>query len=65
MGGVVISLLQGAIINNDTSLSKEERQFLINNLHELYIRHEDLIQQAGNIMKQIAAINKILIIGIE
>lgn len=51
--------------NNDTSLSKEERQFLINNLHELYIRHEDLIQQAGNIMKQIAAINKILIIGIE
>lgn len=51
--------------DNNTSLSNEERQILIKTLHELYCKHEDLIQQAGGIMKQIAAINKILIIGIE
>jgi len=51
--------------DNNTSLSNEERQILIKNLHELYCKHEDLIQQAGSVMKQIAAINKILIIGIE
>ena len=54
-----------AYSDNNTSLSNEERQILIKNLHELYCKHEDLIQQAGSIMKQIAAINKILIIGIE
>lgn len=51
--------------DNNTSLSNEERQILIKNLQELYCKHEDLIQQAGSVMKQIAAINKILIIGIE
>ncbi len=51
--------------DNNTSLSNEERQILIKTLHELYCKHEDLIQQAGSVMKQIAAINKILIIGIE
>lgn len=51
--------------DNNTSLSNEERQILIKTLHELYCKHEDLIQQAGGVMKQIAAINKILIIGIE
>lgn len=51
--------------DNNTSLSNEERQMLIKTLHELYCKHEDLIQQAGSVMKQIAAINKILIIGIE
>lgn len=51
--------------DNNTSLSNEERQILIKSLHELYCKHEDLIQQAGSVMKQIAAINKILIIGIE
>lgn len=51
--------------DNNTSLSNEERQMLIKTLNELYCKHEDLIQQAGSVMKQIAAINKILIIGIE
>lgn len=51
--------------DNNTSLSNEERRILIKTLHELYCKHEDLIQQAGSVMKQIAAINKILIIGIE
>lgn len=51
--------------DNNTSLSNEERQILIKTLHELYCKHEDLIQQASSVMKQIAAINKILIIGIE
>lgn len=51
--------------DNNTSLSNEERQMLIKTLHELYCKHEDLIKQAGSVMKQIAAINKILIIGIE
>lgn len=51
--------------DNDRYLNKEERQVLINNLHDLYKKYEDLMTQAGAIMKQIVAINKILIIGVE
>lgn len=47
------------------SLNVDERQNLINCLHDLYKKHEDLLNETCSVMKQIAAINKILIIGIE
>lgn len=51
--------------DNTRTLNTDERQSLINNLHDLYKKHEDLLKEAGMVMKQIATINKILIIGID
>jgi transcriptional regulator with XRE-family HTH domain len=48
---------------NDNGLSKEEKLRLINNLEELYRRHQQLLDDASLVMKEIAAINKLLIIG--
>lgn len=58
----VQNIAERDIIN---SLNVDERQNLINNLHDLYKKHEDLLNEACSVMKQIATINKILIIGIE
>lgn len=44
-------------------LSKEEKLRLINNLEELYRKHQKLLDDASQVMKEIAAINKLLIIG--
>lgn len=49
----------------DNSLSMGERQKLIDSLQNLYSKHEGLLEQANMVMKQIIAINKILIIGID
>ena len=50
--------------NQDTnSLSKEEKLRLINKLEELYCKHQKLLDDANQVMKEIAAINKLLIIG--
>lgn len=55
------------IANSDIDglLSAEEHQKLIENLQKLYSKHDELLMQAGQVMKQIVAINKILIIGVE
>lgn len=58
----VQNIAERDIIN---SLNVDERKNLINNLHDLYKKHEDLLNEACSVMKQIATINKILIIGIE
>lgn len=58
----VQNMAERDIIN---SLNVDERKNLINNLHDLYKKHEDLLNEACSVMKQIATINKILIIGIE
>ena len=44
-------------------LTTEEKLRLINNLEELYLKHQKLLDDASQVMKEIAAINKILIIG--
>lgn len=44
-------------------LTKEEKLQLINNLEELYRKHQKILDEASQIMKEIAAINKLLIIG--
>lgn len=49
--------------HNDNGLSKEEKLRLINNLEELYRKHQQLLDDASQVMKEIAAINKILIVG--
>jgi len=48
---------------NNNGLSKEEKLRLINNLQELYLKHQKLLDDASQVMKEIAAINKILITG--
>jgi len=48
---------------NNNGLSKEEKLRLINNLQELYLKHQKLLDDASQVMKEIAAINKILIAG--
>ena len=44
-------------------LTTEDKLRLINNLEELYRKHQKLLDDASQVMKEIAAINKILIIG--
>ena len=44
-------------------LSKEEKLRLINNLEELYRKHQQLLDDASQVMKEIATINKLLIVG--
>ena len=44
-------------------LTTEDKIRLINNLEELYLKHQKLLDDASQVMKEIAAINKILIIG--
>ena len=44
-------------------LTKEEKLQLINNLEELYRKHQKILDEASQVMKEIAAINKLLIIG--
>lgn len=44
-------------------LTKEEKLRLIANLEELYRKHQSLLDDASQVMREIAAINKILIVG--
>ena len=44
-------------------LTKDEKLQLINNLEELYRKHQKILDEASQVMKEIAAINKLLIIG--
>lgn len=44
-------------------LTKEEKQHLFNNLEGLYSKHKKLLEDANEVMKEIAAINKLLILG--
>lgn len=44
-------------------LTTEDKLRLINNLEDLYLKHQKLLDDASQVMKEIAAINKILIIG--
>lgn len=44
-------------------LTKEEKLRLFDNLEELYRKHQQLLDDASQVMKEIAAINKILIVG--
>lgn len=44
-------------------LTTEDKIRLINNLEELYLKHQKLLDDASQVMKEIAAINKILIVG--
>ena len=47
----------------DNGLTDEVRINLINNLERLYTRHQTLLDNASDVMKEIAAINKLLILG--
>jgi transcriptional regulator with XRE-family HTH domain len=44
-------------------LTKEEKLRLVANLEELYRKHQSLLDDASQVMKEIAAINKILIMA--
>lgn len=44
-------------------LTTEDKLRLINNLEDLYLKHQKLLDDASQVMKEIAAINKILIVG--
>lgn len=44
-------------------LTKEEKLRLVANLEELYRKHQSLLDDASHVMREIAAINKILIIA--
>lgn len=47
----------------ENGLTKEEKLRLFDNLEELYRKHQQLLDDASQVMKEIAAINKILIVG--
>lgn len=47
----------------ENGLTKEEKLRLFDNLEELYRKHQRLLDDASQVMKEIAAINKILIVG--
>lgn len=49
--------------NSNSGLSKEEKLRLVANLEELYRKHQQLLDDASQVMKEIAAINKLLIVG--
>lgn len=49
--------------NSNNALSKEEKLRLISNLEQLYSKHQKLLDDASQVMKEIAAINKLLIVG--
>lgn len=54
------------IANNSiyaNGLSKEDKFNLVHNLEELYSKHQQLLSDASKVMKEIAAINKLLILG--
>jgi len=44
-------------------LTKEEKLRLVANLEELYRKHQSLLDDASHVMREIAAINKILIMA--
>lgn len=44
-------------------LTKEEKLRLVANLEELYRKHQSLLDDASQVMREIAAINKILIMA--
>lgn len=44
-------------------LTKEEKLRLVDNLEELYRKHQSLLDDASQVMREIAAINKILIMA--
>ncbi len=44
-------------------LTKEEKLRLVANLEELYRKHQSLLDDASQVMKEIASINKILIMA--
>lgn len=46
-------------------LTTEDKLRLVNNLEELYCKHQQLLDDASQVMKEIAAINKILILGVN
>ena len=53
------------IANNSmpaNGLTKEDKLNLVHNLEELYRKHQQLLDDASQVMKEIAAINKLLII---
>lgn len=47
--------------NSNKGLTKEEKIKLIENLQGLYKKHQELLNDASQVMKEIAAINRILI----
>ena len=47
----------------ENGLSTDEKFNLVHNLEELYRKHQQLLDDASQVMKEIAAINKLLIIG--
>lgn len=49
----------------ENGLTSDEKQILINKLESLYNKHQQLLEQVNSVMKEISAINKILIIGVE
>jgi len=55
------------MIANDSisanGLTKEEKLRLVANLEELYRKHQSLLDDASQVMREIAAINKILIMA--
>lgn len=44
-------------------LDQEQRQKLLERLNSLYERHQDIIREEQEIMKQMVAINRMLIVG--
>lgn len=54
------------IANNSISangLTKEDKFNLVHNLEELYSKHQQLLSDASKVMKEIVAINKLLVFG--
>jgi transcriptional regulator with XRE-family HTH domain len=48
---------------NVNNLSIEERAKMINDVNQLYKRHQDLLEEASKVMKQIVELNKALLIN--
>ena len=54
------------IVNNSipaNGLTKDEKFKLVQSLEKLYSKHQKLLDDASDVMKEIATINKILILG--
>ena len=58
-GSEILDNFSGSTIE----LNQEQRQNLLDRLNSLYERHQDIIREEQEIMKQMMAINRMLIVG--
>lgn len=62
-GGQKYNISDQSYSKNIANLSIEERAKMINDINQLYKRHQDLLSEASEVMKQIVELNKSLLLS--